>query len=215
MERLTRLANKYKTDKGTEFEDAHGYTEFYQQFFEKYENPKIIEVGVWHGGSIRMLNDFFDGECEIWALDYDTSLKQYVEDMPNVHFVCVDASDKNSIKEFKESMDGTEFDIIIDDASHIWRHQMNLIYGLHGLLKENGIYVIEDIHFSRLFSDPENSPLFFINFLMPNVMLTEEENKELIDKIKDVQIFSRKNHAFEMDENWGGRSMTSVITFEK
>ena len=105
MERLTRLANKYKTDKGTEFEDAHGYTEFYQQFFEKYENPKIIEVGVWHGGSIRMLNDFFDGECEIWALDYDTSLKQYVEDIPNVHFVCVDASDKNSIKEFKDKWD--------------------------------------------------------------------------------------------------------------
>jgi hypothetical protein len=49
MERLTKLANKWGTDKGTEFEDSHGYTEFYQKFFEKYDNPKIIEIGTWQG----------------------------------------------------------------------------------------------------------------------------------------------------------------------
>ena len=215
MERLTKLANKHKTDKGTEYRDAHGYTEFYQQFFEKYERPNIIEIGIWEGGSTRMLSDFYDGDCEIWALDWDENLKRFVEDMPNVHFVNIDAGNKEQIEEFRKSVEGIKFDIILDDASHIWQHQMNLISGLHTLLSENGIYIIEDIHFSRFFTDPENSPLFFINFLYPNVMLTDEENTELINKIKDVQIFSRKNHAFEMDERWMGRSMTSVITFEK
>lgn len=215
MERLTKLANKWETDKGTTFEDSHGYTEFYQHFFEKYEHPNIIEIGTWQGASARMMNDFFDGDCEIWTLDWNDSLKEKVEDMPNVHFAHLDAGNKEQIEEFRKSVEGIEFDIIIDDASHMWQHQMNLISGFHSLLSENGIYIIEDIHFSRLFIDPENSPLFFINFLLPNVMLTEEENNELINKIKDVQIFSRKNHAFEMDEKWMGRSMTSVITFEK
>ena len=54
-----------------------------------------------------------------------------------------------------------------------------------------------------------------INFLQPNCMLTEEENSELINRIKDVQIFSRKNVSTEdMINKYGGRSMTSVITFE-
>ena len=36
MERLTELANKIgRIDKGTEFLEAHGFTEFYQPYFEK------------------------------------------------------------------------------------------------------------------------------------------------------------------------------------
>jgi predicted O-methyltransferase YrrM len=216
MERLTKLANKWGTDKGTEFEDSHGYTEFYQKFFEKYDNPKIIEIGTWQGASAKMLNDFFDGDCEIWTCDWNASYAENVAGMPNVHFVYLNADSKEEIEGFRKSVEDVGgFDIIIDDASHMWKTQMNLMYGLHSLLKEDGIYIIEDIHFSRLFDDPENSPLFFINFLTPNVMYTEEENNEMINKIKDVQIFSRKNHAFEMDSRWMGRSMTSVITFEK
>lgn len=216
MERLTKLANKWGTDKGTEFEDSHGYTEFYQRFFEKYENPKIIEIGTWHGASAKMLNDFFDGDCEIWTCDWNASYAENVSGMPNVHFVYLNADNREEIENFRKSVEDVGgFDIIIDDASHMWTTQMGLMYGLHSLLKEDGIYIIEDIHFSRLFDDPENSPLFFINFLIPNVMYTEEENNEMISKIKDVQIFSRKNHAFEMDSRWMGRSMTSVITFEK
>ena len=42
MNRLTRIADKCGTDKGS-INDAHLYTEFYQQFFEKYEFPKILE----------------------------------------------------------------------------------------------------------------------------------------------------------------------------
>lgn len=215
MNRLSKLANKWKTDKGTAWEDSHGYTEFYQQFFEKYENPKIIEIGTYLGGSVHMLNEFFDGDCEIWALDWDEAAKPYLEDLPNVHFVQLDAGDKEGIERFRQEMADVEFDIIIDDASHIWQHQMNLVSGLHSLLKKDGIYIIEDIHFSRLFIDMDNSPLFFVNFLQPNIMLTEEENNELINKIDQVQIFSRKNNVGRMVEAYGGRSMTCVLTFEK
>ena len=215
MNRLTKLANKYGTDKGSNCRDSHCYTEFYQQFFEKYEHPKILEIGIYHGGATRMLNDFFDGDCEIWACDWEDDFKQYVEDMPNVHFVHLDVSNKNDIAKLAKSLEGVGIDIIIDDASHFWYDQMILLLGLNHLLTDDGIYILEDIHFSRLFIDPENSPLFFINFLQPNCMLTEEENSELINRIKDVQIFSRKNVSTEdMINKYGGRSMTSVITFE-
>ena len=214
MKRLTRLADKYETDKGT-IESAHLYTEFYEPFFEKYENPKILEIGTWKGGSAHMFNDFYDGYCEIYTCDILERCEECVKDMPNVHFYNVDAGSKESLYKLKEELGDIKFDIIIDDASHIWQHQMNLLSGLHNLLAKDGIYIIEDIHYSRLFTDPQNSPLFFITFLTsPNVMLSEEENMELLSKIKDVQIMSRKNNSELMTEKFGGRSMTAILTFE-
>ena len=215
LKRLTKLANKFGTDKGTTVDDAHGYTEFYQQFFEKYENPKILEIGTYKGASARMFNEFYDGECEIWTCDCANEFSKYVADMPNVHFIQLDANDMAWILQVKSDLSNIGFDIIIDDASHIWQHQMNLISGFHSLLNEGGIYIIEDIHYSRLSCEVRESPLFFLNFLWENSLITKEENDELIGKIKDIQIFSRKNHSYEMDTKWGGRSMTAVITFEK
>lgn len=216
MNKLTRLANKWQTDKGTVTGDAHGYTEIYQSYFKKYNRPKIIEIGVLRGGSIHMLNDFYNGDCEIWACDWDNDTKYYVDDLPNIHFVNIDAGDKDSIERFRNSIKDVGIDIIIDDSSHVWQHQMNLLSGLHGVLNEKGIYIIEDIHFSRLFEKSEESPLFFINFLKPSCLLSDEENSKLLSTIKDVQIFSRKNLSTSgMVERFGGRSMTAVITFEQ
>lgn len=141
--------------------------------------------------------------------------QEYVSGMSNVNFVNVDISKGEELSKLYEALKDIQFDIIIDDASHIWGDQMSLLSKFHKLLKQDGIYILEDIHYSRLYSDMENSPLFFLNFLTPNVQLTEEENKELIDKIKDVQIYSRKNNSENMVKEYGGRSMTAIITFEK
>lgn len=214
MNRLTRIADKCGTDKGS-INDAHLYTEFYQQFFEKYEFPKILEFGTWKGGSTKMFNDFFDGDCMIWTCDILKESQEYVKGMDNVLFKNVDISNGEQLNELYESLKDIEFDIIIDDASHVWGDQMSLLSKFHKLLKKDGIYILEDIHYSRLYADSENSPLFFLNFLKPNVQLTQEENDELINKIKDVQIYSRKNNSEDMVKYFGGRSITAIITFEK
>lgn len=221
MNRLSKLANKWKTDKGTSYGDAHGYTEFYQQFFEKYEHPKIIEIGVLDGASIHMLNEFFDGDCEIWCCDWNADYANNVKDLKNVHFHWIDAGNKESIENFRKSVENIRFNIIIDDASHQSQHQFNLLSGLHTLLSDDGIYIIEDIHFSRwneggYNNDLTNPPLFFINFMWPSNQLTEEENTELLDKIDNVFIFGRKNTSnIDMITKYRGRSMTAILTFDK
>ena len=59
MNQLTILANKYKTDKGTVFKCAHGYTVKYDQLFKHYllkNNPiSILEIGL-----NRIDNETFD-----------------------------------------------------------------------------------------------------------------------------------------------------------
>lgn len=215
MKRLTRLANRYKTDKGTMHGDAHGYTEFYQQFLEKYENPNILELGTYLGGGTRMFSSFYDGDCNIWCVDWAPQTTDFIRDIPNVNFIQVDLGKVEQIQALHEQLKDIKFDIIIDDASHIWQQQMDAMYYLNDLLSDKGIYILEDIHFSRLFYDSEQSPLFFISLMKPVCTLSEEQNEELLNKIDTVQIFSRKNVSTQdMVEKYGGRSITSIITFE-
>lgn len=213
MNRLTKIADKYcYTDKGTNG-DGHLYTEFYQPFFEKFENPKILEFGTYMGGSAHMFNDFFDGNCEIWTCDIGYDAYDYIKDIPNIHFEHIDLNSQELINKFKEKLNGIKFDIIIDDAEHVWWQQLNLLYNFHDYLNNNGIYIIEDLQNSRIYTDPENSPLYFLNFLSPNIMLSKEQNDKILSSIKDVQIFNRKNDGKDMVEYFGGRSITSIITF--
>ena len=43
------------------------------------------------------------------------------------------------------------FDIIIDDAAHFWRHQIEAFHFMFPLLNPGGFYSIEDLHTSYLF----------------------------------------------------------------
>lgn len=217
MERLSRIANKVGTDKGTNHEDSHGYTEFYQKFFEKYEHPNILEIGTYLGRSAKMFEEFYDGDCTIYTCDIIPS-EEYIKDVETATYIYVNESDGESLKKLHDSLKGVKFDIIIDDASHVWQDQFNGLTALHDLLSEDGIYVLEDIHYSRLYGQENavNSPLFFLNFLFPSACLGEEDYNELVNKIDNVYIFSRKNESTqEMREWYGGRSMTAIITFVK
>jgi cephalosporin hydroxylase len=137
MRRLTKLANKYKTDKGDDYWYSHGFTDFYEHFFEKFNNPTILEIGTAEGGSAKMLNDFFDGECTIYTLDIDNNCREKVDGYDNIKFFNVDCSNEPEIlKFFDENANGVEFDIIIDDGSHLWDHQMLDFYLFSKKLKK-------------------------------------------------------------------------------
>ena len=215
MERLTRIANKVGTDKGTDWENSHGFTEFYQKFFEKYENPNILELGTYLGRSAKMFEEFYDGDCKIYTCDWG-DCGQYLDDVKTAKLYYVNVADGNSLAELHEQLKDIKFDIIIDDASHVWQDQFNGLTALHDLLSENGIYVLEDLHYSRLQGEDlaKYSPLYFLSFLFPSAVLSEEDNNELLSKIDQVYIYSRKNEkTSDMVNYYGGRSMTAIITF--
>ena len=71
MKHLTLIANKNCTDKGTSYREAHGFTEIYEDYIKKFigKHPRILEIGIENGGSLKMWNDYFLGDCEIYAID--------------------------------------------------------------------------------------------------------------------------------------------------
>lgn len=216
MNRLTNLANKHKTDKGTEYMYSHGFTLFYEPFLQKFENPTILEIGTAEGSSAKMFNDYFDGNCTIYTVDINDNSKK-VEGYNNIHFIQCDAGGEKGIWELLEILKDVDFDIIIDDGSHVWEHQFLLLMYLHRKVKKGGIYILEDLHTSYDYSftfgpkTTENSPLFFLNFFDRPDLLGENETNDIKNSIEDVFIFNHRNEKnFWLFAN---RSITAVLTF--
>lgn len=214
MKELTIVANKYNTDKGTAYTGNsdemtnmggavhHGYTEFYDYYFSKYKEncPTILEIGVEMGGSIRMLNDYFHGNCEIWCIDINAYCKDIAESVgSNIHFVQLDQSDGNALRNFTESLFTTRFDIIIDDGSHVCTHQMHTLKYLYKYLNNDGIYIIEDTHttFSPMYNENVNdkfySPIAFFTEGFDYAYYTREENDKIHNAVKSATLFVTKN----------------------
>ncbi len=216
MKRLTKLANKYDTDKGTECRFGHSFTDFYEPYLTKFENPTILEIGTAEGSSAKMFNDFFDGDCTIYTVDINAECGKNVEGYSNIHFFQADCGTEEGIRGLIDNiLRDIKFDIIIEDASHLWDHQMMSLYFFSKHLNSGGIYILEDLHTSSEFGySPEqrvDTPLFYLNFFEGGMGLYDEERAELTGRIKDVIIFNRFNEKnYYMFKN---RSVTSIITF--
>lgn len=211
MDKLSEIAKTKDTDKKI---GEHGYTKWYEPFFEKYKKPKILEIGVFNGGSIYMYNDYYNGDCEIWCVDiYDKS--NLFKDMPNVHFVKLDQSSRNDWDRFLNEIGDLKFDIILDDGSHQHSHQMVTLSKLHKNVSKDGIYILEDLHTSSWgLSNCAQTPLAYLSFFnfLSSPYLDENENNELKKNIRDVQILNIKSGG-NSNMDYNQRSITSIITF--
>lgn len=124
------------------------YYDAYTHMFAGYDvldKLTILEIGVRDGGGLYTLKEHFPNSTII-GLDIDPGCKRW-EDIPNDVFVKIgDQSDNdvlnNLISEFPN------FDIIIDDGSHICSHQIKSFEFLFPYLNKNGLYVVEDLHTS-------------------------------------------------------------------
>lgn len=141
MKTLKEIYQNYKTpegegDKGT----AHSYLEVYENIFNsRRENISLLEIGVSRGYSLMLWKDFFINS-KIIGLDINISNLIF---KPNGFEVYeVDATKEFNLNEILKDQ---KFDFIIDDGSHLLDHQISSFNILFPRLKNNGIYLIEDI----------------------------------------------------------------------
>lgn len=143
MGRLTDIANRQKTDKGTEHYEKHGYTEVYDRYIPETGYCKLLEIGIWHGDSLRMWNEY-NHEIEIHALDIDKDVKQYIEQPNPYHIYIGDQTDESLINYIAK--EAAPFNFIIDDGSHQGDHIVASFKLLWQHIKPGGYYFIEDLH---------------------------------------------------------------------
>jgi len=147
--RLTELANKHGTDKGTTFNIKHGYTEVYPKFIPD-NIDKILEIGVRFGSSIRMWSEYYPDASTIYGLDYCIEisvdqLKQIQSENPKYKFFHADQSNRIHLKEVADVIGDSQLDFILDDGSHCVDHQQISLANLFRTVKSGGLYMIEDL----------------------------------------------------------------------
>jgi len=143
MTTLTRIANKHKTDKGTVAYEAHGYTEEYYKYIPETGDYTLIEIGVWHGDSMRMWEDY-NPDLNLFGLEIDPNVTRYLKPDDGFNLFVGDAADPAFIQKVLVFIH--KLDFVIDDGSHKFEDILASFKLLYPSLKEGGYYFIEDLH---------------------------------------------------------------------
>ena len=158
---LTEIANKYNCDKGTKAYEAHGYTEEYAKYIPQEGKYTLLEIGVWHGDSLRMWKEY-NPELEIYGMDIDPNADRYMSIGDPITLIG-DATDAEFLN-MVLGISGTP-DFVIDDGSHRHEDISASFKYLYPKLKERGYYFIEDLHAPQA---TREDLLFEIGRLFPN-----------------------------------------------
>lgn len=155
---LTTIANKNLTDKGTIHYEAHGYTEVYGEYIPQNGSYELLEIGIWHGDSIRMWNEY-NSNIELYAVDIDPKIYEYLSGSEKFKLYLGNQSDEAFINNILlESNNNIDF--VIDDGSHNHDDILNSFKFLFPKMKKGSIYFIEDLHASHAEKDRLISNLF-------------------------------------------------------
>jgi 23S rRNA U2552 (ribose-2'-O)-methylase RlmE/FtsJ len=130
-----RLINKYQH-----------YFDVYDRHFSKYKGQEItiVEIGVFQGGSLQMWRSYFGPKAKIWGIDIDTRCKLLEEE--NTNIIIGSQEDENFLESIYDITG--PIDILIDDGGHTQKQQITTFNILFDKIKDDGVYLCEDVHTS-------------------------------------------------------------------
>lgn len=154
---LCKLAFHYGTDKCPQLN--HSYTPFYYRLLNPQRQliRKVLELGIGHpermnrfmenyriGASLYMWRDFFP-QAMIYGADIMPETMFEAERIRT--FLCDETRPEDLRGLIAQT--GPDLDLVVDDASHARRDQINACLTLMPLLQPGVIYIIEDINHPR------------------------------------------------------------------
>lgn len=120
------------------------YLPIYERYFASHRGTpfKMLEIGVFKGGSLELWRKYFGPEATLFGIDINPAAAGYVDAPNEVRIGSQD--DPDFLRKVVAEMGGV--DVVLDDGSHVARHQRASFDALFPLLSEGGIYMIEDTH---------------------------------------------------------------------
>lgn len=122
------------------------FFEIYDRHFSKYRGKEvsILEIGVFQGGSLQMWKNYFGDKVKVYGIDINPKCKEFEEE--NIEIFIGSQSDRKFLKEVKSKI--PKIDILLDDGGHTMSQQIITFEELFGHIKDNGVYLCEDLHTS-------------------------------------------------------------------
>lgn len=217
---LTRLANRFHSDKGTAG-DAHSYAIHYQRSFQgRRLDPLVVaEIGLKRVDDRRRLSNSTEGSSDLKVKDAP-SLRMWRSYFPNAKLIGFDIDDFSSVKignctivqgdssssdDLKTMLSaaGGKIDIIIDDASHASHHQQIALMELFDSLAPGGIYAVEDLHWQDPDLERPNTPKtrdiarhWQCGLTLPSPYLSEQEQRRILDQTSRMELYDSHTENF-------------------
>lgn len=120
------------------------YFEAYHRHLQRFRGQKIkvLEVGVYGGGSLEMWRSYFGSGSHIYGVDIEGSSKAYATDC--ISILIGDQSDRAFWQKVKQT--AGSMDVIIDDGGHTFEQQRTTLEEMLPSLNPGGVYICEDVH---------------------------------------------------------------------
>lgn len=122
------------------------YFEIYDRHLSKYRGTDvhIMEIGVYHGGSLQMWKYYFGPKAKLYGVDINPNCKKLEENQ--IQIFIGDQEDREFLRTIVKNI--PNIDILIDDGGHKMKQQKSTFEELFNHIDRNGIYICEDLHTS-------------------------------------------------------------------
>lgn len=122
----------------------HHYFEIYERHLERFRGSavRLLEIGVFRGGSLRLWREYFGPDALIVGLDKDATCARF--DGESGHVRIGDQADPSFLRSVLAEFG--PFDVVIDDGGHTARQQIVSFELLYPEISETGVYICEDTH---------------------------------------------------------------------
>lgn len=140
---ISDLEKYFNNNKGRLIHKFNHYFDIYERHFERFRNKDVVilEIGVSEGGSLQMWKDYFGSKAKIYGIDIEPNCKKFEED--GIEIFIGSQSDRKFLRSLTKLM--PKVDIMIDDGGHTMLQQKVTYEELFGHIKEDGVYLCEDL----------------------------------------------------------------------
>ena len=168
---------------------AHGYANIYEDLLKSQKNRslKILEIGSFYGNASAALFFYFRNSL-IYSADINPDMYKYKGSRLINYFV--NSSSRESITKNILNQN-VEFDIIIEDASHMLKDQIISLFMLFPKIKKGGMFIIEEIDFPEKREEMrigQNMP--DLKTILKKIQLNEDFDSEYINKKEKEYLIS-------------------------
>jgi len=168
---------------------AHGYANIYEDLLKSQKNRslKILEIGSFYGNASAALFFYFRNSL-IYSADINPDMYKYKGSRLINYFV--NSSSRESITKNILNQN-VEFDIIIEDASHMLKDQIISLFMLFPKIKKGGMFIIEEIDFPEKREEMrigQNMP--DLKTILKKIQLNEDFDSEYINKNEKEYLIS-------------------------
>jgi hypothetical protein len=122
------------------------YFDIYERHFKRFRGTDVhvLEIGVFHGGSLKMWKRYFGEKAKIFGVDINPLCKRLEEDQ--IKIFIGDQADKTFLRSLRREI--PRIDVLIEDGGHEMAQQINTFEVMYPHITPSGIYLCEDIHTS-------------------------------------------------------------------